>query len=670
MAAPAKLVAVKFRTWISEIALGALALGAFFSCSPPAPQNALPLDRTVSALNVYAANQDSAWLAQNPDSSGWRLRWRLPATTTGIERIYVFSVPDSLTPAQVSKLGNGSQPLDLSNFPGIPPSPTPVALSDSDTSWQIPASFLDGRQGKKMRTDKHYWFEVWVQYGSGPVAPAPTHDLFFGDHIPPLIPTILDSEGQTYAVLRFARPHDQTNDFDTLLNGPLRTVKALWWPGGATDSAGHVSSVQVPADSLINLSVDSFRLVLSPLKYWTQYSYALQVVDTSGNPSSSDIPFQITTLSQYPPSAPNGLTPIPVRTDSVAFSWSASADTFQSDSASRTAFPNYHIEKYVVRLNGARVDSVYWSPLDDSVAPLFGLGHNTPFGRFQWNGQSGQNWTWYWRSFRPGKSYLVELIVYDASGNVASTIPSIAVPVPPVAGVACDSGWVPVLGYGVPGSGLSNFCIEEHEHLSGSRIATRVAWAQAVQTCSQAGAELCSEAQWVHACETFPQTSDTATYGAVDVGNGMDTLPWLTAHCQLGTGDSVAMLDPTNTDPLCVSGWGVYDMPGRVSEWTRDVYLTLPDTATQLEPGTLAYLGNSDLTGQSDLGTLHGGSSLILDQPSLILASAQCRERNYPAFSAVDTLKDSLGNVVSTPRVPNPQGISSAWGFRCCKLAP
>jgi len=664
MAAPSKLVAVKFRTWISEIALGALALGAFFSCSPPAPQAAYPQDRGVSAgPTVVASEQDSAWLAQNPDSSGWRLRWRLPSTTTGIQRIYVFS--DTLTPGQISKLANGSQSLGISGLPAF------VEVADSDTSWQIPISFLSGRQGKSMRTDIQYYFTVWVQYNNGPVGPARYFKLFFGDHIPPLIPTIVDSEGQTYAVLRFARPHDQTNDFDTLLNGPLRTVEALWWPGGATDSAGHVSSVQVPLDSLVDNTVDSFRLVLSPLKYWTQYTYALLVVDTAGNPSSTDIPFQITTLSQYPPSAPSGLTDNASLTDSVTFSWNASADTFQSDSASRMAFPNYHVEKYVVRLNGARVDSVTWSPLDPTVAPLFGLGHDTTVNRFQWNGQTGQNWTWYWRSFRPGKSYIMDLIVYDASGNVASTIPSIAVSVPPVAGVACDSGWVPVLGYGAPGSGLSNYCIEEHEHLSGSRIATRVTWAQAVQTCSQAGAELCSEAQWVHACETFPQnTADTLTYGAIEAGNGMDTLLWLQTHCQLQTGDSVAMLDPTNSDPLCVSGWGVYDMPGRVSEWTRDVYLTTPDTATLWEQGTHAYLGASDLTGQSDLGTLHGGSSLILDQPSQILLSAQCRERNYPAYSAVDSTTDSLGNVITRYRAPNPQGISSAWGFRCCKLAP
>lgn len=578
-------------------------------------------------------------------------------------RIYVFS--DSLTPDQASKLRNGSQPLNPSDFPGIP---APVPISDSDTSWQIPVSFLDGRQGKNMRTDVHYRFAVWVQYSSGPTGPAPYCPLYFGDDIPPLIPAILDSEGQTYAVLRFARPRDQINDFDTLWNGPLRSVKALWWPGGATDSAGHVSSVQVSADSLKNPSVDSFRLVLSPLKYWSQYSYVLQAVDTAGNISPPAIPFLITTFDSLPPAAPDGFVAMFARTDSVAFRWFAASDTFQSDSSARRGVPNYHIIKYVVRLNGARVDSVSFFGSDSSVAVLFGPGRDTtiPNSRFHWNDTV---WSWYWRSFRPGESYKVELIAYDSSGNVASTIPSIAVAAPPADSMfACDSGWVPVQGVLV--SGLSDYCMEEHEHLSGSRIATRVTWAQAVQTCSQAGAELCSEAQWVHACETFPDNpADTATYGAVDVGNG-DTLPWLEAHCQLNTGDSVAMVDPTNTDPLCVSGWGVFDMPGRVSEWTRDVYLTNPGAGTPREPGTLAYLGASDLTTQADLGTLHGGSSLILDQPSQILASAQCRERNYPAFSTVDTLKDSLGNVVSTPPAPNPQGISSAWGFRCCKLAP
>ena len=646
---------MKFRIRHSKIALGALALGAFFSCSPPAPQNAIPLDRQVSAPGVVPADQDSSWLARNPDSSGWRLHWRLPSTTTGITRIYVFFAPESLPPAQTAKLGNGSQPLNLSDFPGAH---APVALSDSDTSWQIPTSYLGGQQGNKVSKDSIF-FEVWVQYSSGPTGKVQLAWLFLGDKYSPQIPAIVDSEGQTYAVLRFARPRDQTNYFDTLYNGPLRMVKALWWPGSATDSAGHVSSVLVPMGSLSDTTVDSFRLVLSPLNYWTQYSYALQVMDTAGNVSSSDIPFQITTLTQYPPSAPDGFADTIARTDSVAFRWNAATDTLQSsDSGARSQFPNYHIEKYVVRANGTRVDSVSWSASDSSVVPSFRFGRADTSGRFQW---TGTNWTWYWRSFRPGMSYTVELIAFDASGNVATTIPSVTVTTNAVAGVTCDPGWVPVQG---TASGLSNYCIEEHEHVSGSRIATRVTWAQAVQTCSQAGAELCSEAQWVHACETFPgNAADTATYGAVDVGNGMDTLPWLVAHCQLGTGDSTAMLDPTNTDPLCVSGWGVFDMPGRVSEWTRDVYLTVPDdTASQLEPGTLAYLGNSDLTGRSDLGTLHGGSSLLLDQPGAILASARCRERNYPAYSTLDTLRNQP--------TPNPQGISSAWGFRCCKLQP
>jgi len=116
-----------------------------------------------------------------------------------------------------------------------------------------------------------------------------------------------------------------------------------------------------------------------------------------------------------------------------------------------------------------------------------------------------------------------------------------------------------------------------------------------------------------------------------------------------------------NTSQM-LQGWGVFDMPGRVGEWTRDVYLTDTSGAAR-EPGTLAYIGASDLTSLADVGTIHGGSSLILNASSLALASARCAERNYPASSATDTLTNG-----TTRAHPFPNGKSSGWGFRCCQF--
>ena len=648
---------MKFRTWISKITLSALALGAFFSCGPKQPQDPYPQDRVVGVIGFpVASNLDSTWLAQNPDSSGWKLHWTRPSDTTGIA-IYIFLTTDTQFSAQNSKLVNGQSP-DSSSVPFV------AKISASDTSWQIPSLRLDHRQGKALRTDVHYYFWIWVEYQNGPKAPEIPHmELFLGDDIPPQLPFVIDSVGQRTAVLRFGRPRDQTSRYDTSSRGPLKMVRALFWPGATPqDSAGKVRYIDVPQATLANATVDSFRLFLDTLNYYTTYCYALEIADTAGNVVRSDW-VSFTTMDQFPPAAPSSLNASFVRLDSAVFTWQAASDTFQSNASARNAYPNYRIQRYVVRVNGQRVDSV---ELDQDVSS-FSSSRDTTIGRFQWNGSGTSTWTWYWRSFRPGKPYQVDLIAYDVSGNAADSVPSVAgtaqtffsIPGP------CDPGWV---GVRKDSAGISNFCIEEHEHLSGSKISTRVTWAQAEATCEAAGANLCSEAQWVRACETFPDsTSAIASYGAIEAGYGTsgDTLNWLQQYCQVGTGDSVAMLDPANTNPRCVSGWGVYDMPGRVGEWTRDVYLTDTSLAVR-QSGTLAYLGASDLTGQADLGTIHGGSALILVQSEATLASARCRERNYPASSQVDTIAGTL----STRFHPFPQGMSSAWGFRCCKLLP
>jgi len=650
---------VKFRTWISKITLGALALGAFFSCGPKQPQDPYPQDRVVGIVGYpVPSNLDSTWLAANPDSSGWKLHWTRPSDTTA-NAIYIFS--DSL-PGAKSKLANGNGNLDptlQSRFA--------AKLSAKDTSWQIPSRFLEGRQGKSLSTQNRYYFSIWARYDNGPVADAPWVMLFVGDDIPPQLPFVLDSAGQTTAVLKFARPRDPTSNYDTLSKGPLSSVRALYWPGSTfRDSAGKVSYVEVSQQILKETTVDSFRLTIPSLNYYTSYCYALEVVDTAGNMSRSPA-VSFTTLDKFPPAAPSNLQDTFHRSDFSVFTWSAASDTFQNDPASRKSFPNYRIQRYVVRVNGQRIDSAV---LDPAVESFSGdAARDTSVGgRFQWLGASGSVWTWTWRSFRPGKPYLVDLIAYDLSGNAADSVTSLSVVGTPrlVPPGPCDPGWV---GVQSDSSGLNNFCIEEHEHASGGKVATRTTWAGAEASCQAVQAHLCSEAQWIYACERFPDTAVTANYGAVEAGMGTngDTLSWLKQHCQVGTGDSVAMVDPTNTDPRCVSGWGVFDMPGRVGEWTRDVFFSTPDSISvaNREAGTLAYLGVSDLTGQADLGTIHGGSALLLDQVDRTLASATCHERNYPATSAVDTLPSGMTRVH-----PFPQGMSSAWGFRCCKPLP
>lgn len=645
--------------------LGAFALGVFVSCSSKAPQDELPQDRSVRAFDVVPTHLDPTWLSSHPDSSGWRLRWELPSSSDVIESLYVFR--DTITTAQKDKLINGTDRLDESSLPKIA-----ARLGGKDTSWSIPSSFFQGAQGKKLRTDTSYTFSVWARYRSGPTGLAPSCILFVGDKIPPVLTHIDDSAGQTQVVLRFQRPRDQASLYDTGQTGVLRSVGALWWEGASpNDSAGKVHWTAVPASILRDASQDTFRLVLSPMKVWTRYCYVVVAEDTSGNVGGRTSVFQAWTHDASFPAAASNLSDTLVRSDSVAFSWSPATDTSDAGGkALRDAHPNYHIRRYVVRLDGKGVDSVDLSPTDAAnLEPGQTWSQSTLPGRFSWN---GSEWNWYWRDFRPGKSWRAEVVAYDWSGNASLQNPSItdSVPLPPALAGRCGPGWAPVAGDS--SRGLSDYCIEEHEHAVDGKVVTRVTWKEAKQACADIQSQLCSEAQWVRACMSFPGDGRSNPYGAVGVGEGGtgDTLAWLQGHCQLGTGDSLALRDLSNTDPRCVSGWGVYDMPGRVGEWTRDVYNSNPSGPSNFEAGTLAYLGPSDLPNQPDIGTIHGGSALVLDQIDRTLTSARCLTRNYPASSVTDTLRDGSGNLIGVIQHPLPTGISSAWGFRCCKRLP
>lgn len=635
-----------------RIALGVFALGVFVSCSTNQAESAYAQNRVIGGLYIrdLSAAADSQIEAGTYPSarSGWWLRWSLPLSTDGAVKIYIFA--DTLNSAQKALLVNGSSAPNLS-------SPQMFAISDTDTAWEIPSSLLEGKQGRNVSTTKDYWFTVWVQYSSGTVGEAMSWALSLRDTFPPEIPAITDSVGQTSTVLHFARPQDQRNGFDTALKGPLKAVRALWWPGlSVSDSAGKVDTTSVLASDLADTTKDTFRLVLSPMKYWTHYCYVLQVVDTAGNVNRSEVQL-VYTKDSIPPAPPSAITATVVRSDSVVFSWAAATDTFASDGSALTGYPNYHIHQYLVRVNGRRVDSVDLDVADSDALGAKGTWPSASgISRFQWD---GKQWTWYWRNLRPGKPYKVELLVTDMSGNTATTIPSLSDTLKSTVSGTCPNGWVAVGGVT---DTLNDFCIEEHEHVVGGKIQTKVTWSEAIQACSDAGAVLCSGAQWERACSTFPGTATVASYGAIEVGTDDDTLLWFQDHCLLQTGDSTNMRDTSTSDPRCVSGWGVYDMPGRVGEWTRDVYTT-KDTATMSrESGTYAYLGVSDLTGMADIGTIHGGSALLLGSTSLAKASARCTERNYPASSKTDTLGDG-----TTIAHPSPNGVSSAWGYRCCQ---
>ncbi len=643
--------------------LGALALGVFFSCAPNSPDPLYPQNRNVSALNFRDLAPDAKKAIADgtyPESlSGWKLFWEAPVDTNGLNGIFIFSdtIPNALADA---KLVSGTGDLDLS---GISASLL-AKLSTRDTSWEIPSSYFrdksgkPGLQGYSVRTDTVYYFSVWLRYDKDQAGrPVPLR-VFLGDEYPPTIPAIADSIGQTKAVLRFDRPQDKVNLFDEEFKGPLRSIEVRWWRGlSATDSVkNEVESAFLPDADLQDTSKRQFRLELGPLAYLQDYSYVLVATDVSGL-SSTTTSMNFTTRDSLFPSTPSDFADTTPAANVLQLTWTAATDTFDRDSSNKTpltGFPNHHIRSYTVVLDGVAVDTV--DLLKEGPA-RFVQGVSWPISgqasRFAWN---GSEWTWRWPNLRPGTAYEARLIVRDNSGNDTLS-EAVSDTAPKSSNASCDSGYVPVEGAG----GLKTYCIESHEHRNKDGAVQRsVTWEQAQAQCALADAYLCSDSQWVRACETSP-SGQLWNYGSLEAGQFGDSLEWLQNACRLNTGDSSGLAKGSMGDPRCVSAWGVFDMPGNLAEWTRDVYHTAPDSLPR--DSTRAYTGVSDFQSTPYVGTLRGGTWLKLDQPDKALPSARCRERNYPAFANLyDTLADK-----STRRRPNPAGTSIGVGFRCCR---
>lgn len=634
--------------------LSALALGVFFSCGSKTPEEPFPQDRNVGGLNIPDLRKGVAF----PDSlSGWYLRWVPPLSTSGLTSYYVFE--DTLDSAMIGRLINGVHELDLS---GLPKSHI-LSVSDveKDTIWEIPTPSLDGKRLDSVSRTKAFHYTVWARYNDGPIGQPVSYRFFLGDEMPPRIPIaseFRDSIGGTRITLKFPRPGDQTGRFDTVEHGPLRSLEFLCWPGHSQlDSAGKVTRWAVSTADLADTANDSMQIVFTGLRYFSPYVVVMEVVDSVGNVARSP-QMQYTTRDSLPPTEVFNLKHV-VAGNTLSMTWDAATDVLDAKGQPVMSPPNLRLSGYRIRLDGRVIDSVIFGA---EVGDYHMNKAKESMGRLRW---LGTRWEWIWPNLRPGQPYRVDVEVEDSSGNFGPHPARIEGVAPAVATFACPKGYVPVKGDTLKGLGLlHDYCIEEHEHANGDSAFSRVTWSEAKGICEKAGARLCSEVQWVRACETVPGDSTRLfPYGAMEVGTGgeSDSAIWLQEVCQLGTGDSVRARSLSNADPRCVSAWGVYDMPGRLGEWTLDVYSTTRDSSS-LSSGNLAFQGASDLTGNADLGTIHGGSALILQEIAQTLGSAKCQSRNYPASAQLDTLKE-LGVV---RRRPNPSGSSLGWGFRCC----
>lgn len=681
-----------------------------------APEPDYIQDRRVRTFDIRPpskARLDSIQKGQyNRDSSGWYLVWTRPLNTEGWVRVYLFA--DSLRgDVAGERLRNGRDPINVAGMSVLAIRDTTAGEEDS---IQIPSWVFGNLQGDSIPADTTYYFTIWVQYADGEIAPPSIRPFSRGDIYPPAIAgPIAESIGSTRATLSWKRPADQVGEFDTEFNGSFRSIHVAVW----ADTAGTCRTPE-PAnlprqDSVLrswcresaNSSADSFRarhqvdfarcdtslpsinlstqrIVLDDLLPMRSYRYVVTLVDSAGLSSQSLIGC-LKTRDPHPPTPPGALAIEPGTTSSrIELRFQAASDSFVDTAAVHIA--NHDIQRYIIEVNGRRFDS-----LALARRPAPGFVDTTedrtrrPWGVWRWDGTS---WSWSHTLFEPSTAYAFHVWAVDSSGNdVRSRTPVEATTSARVAGAICPPGWIPVTGgtditHGTSDTGaikrdsslrairiaLSDYCIEKFEH-GGSRSLTGVTWSQAIEICGkftdtlrqrnllQRGdsVELCSESQWERACRG---TTD-ANYGAIGLpmGSTADTLSALRAPCALGNDDPRVDTSSPPRDPVCRSEWGVRDLVGRVAEWTRDVYHT---RGNQVLPGQTdpAYTGASNLTGDATLGTLRGGSFLVLQDTSLTLPSARCWERTYPAFNVIDT--------TTRVRRPNPAMTSPGIGFRCC----
>ncbi|MCB9497159.1 MAG: SUMF1/EgtB/PvdO family nonheme iron enzyme [Fibrobacteria bacterium] len=638
--------------------LGALALGVFFSCASDDTVVPFAQDRNVAAIDIPEIDSlvlDSVNRGIYPDSlSGWELRWAKPISEGGAVALYVLG--DSMPDERADKLANGSGDFDFSGA-GLR---APLArLTAQDTVWRIPSALLGG-QGKRIRTDTVFWFSVWLRYQDGAVGSPVRAYLFLGDNIPPQPGRVDTIVGQTTFAFDFDRPRDPTSRYDDSANGELSFIRSIWWRGRqlSDSSGGRAETTYVARDSVRDTSIHRFHLSLHGLEYDSPHLVILQMADDTGNVATLG-PWPVNTRdATIPASAQNPRLSVDNHTRAT-FRWKAATDSFRSQTPQYSTSPNHGIRSYRVLLSEGGVAP--WIAVDSldlfaNDTSNFHRGDSWPsirtLSRFHWG---RDEWEWSWPNIAPGDSFRLAMIARDRSGNPTRDTLFVAGRTSPIEGITCppDKGLRPVKGTGQ----IGDFCIEQFEHRIDGKPATQVTWKQAAAACVEDGGFLCSEMQWEQACQGDPDdASARLQYGAREIGMDPDTLGWLLEACNMGGGPASVLRssDLATHDLRCVSGWGVRDLPGHLSEWTLDTWTLRPDTIppSRRDSWSGAYQGKSDQHDSISYGVLHGGSWVDQGNPNALLEQATCKGRTYAVR------KGSL--------IPDSLGKSSAWGYRCC----
>ena len=110
---------------------------------------------------------------------------------------------------------------------------------------------------------------------------------------------------------------------------------------------------------------------------------------------------------------------------------------------------------------------------------------------------------------------------------------------------------------------IGSFCIDQYEYpnIVGEFALTKVNFTEAEHLCEADSKRLCSQFEWQKACQgpdgfIFP-------YG--------DKASYQICNTQIG-GVGPGNISPIGSFKYCISGYGVHDMSGGVSEWVSDLW--------------------------------------------------------------------------------------------------
>ncbi len=104
---------------------------------------------------------------------------------------------------------------------------------------------------------------------------------------------------------------------------------------------------------------------------------------------------------------------------------------------------------------------------------------------------------------------------------------------------------------------VDNFCIDRFEfpNRAGAMPKTYINWFDAQAECAKLGKRLCSEEEWIRACDGSPDGGELRRFSYGDV--------FVLENCNIQNTKAV----PSGTFANCKSAWGAQDMIGNVFEW-------------------------------------------------------------------------------------------------------